>query len=181
MEFLDRVSAYPNRYVMTDENGNTSYIYLERADEPTVPGTPLNAETFEKMSGDILKQVLPLSGGTMTGPLRTGVQSINGVLMGGLYWDETGKVSITIPTKGDASSKWSMVICAVAPGSAYSAMYFASGQSAGVVDLEHKICGHEGMGIDLSIPSWGTIEAASSKWSHGWYIMNGMLADLNNK
>ena len=48
MEFIDRVSAYPNRYVMTDENGNTSYVYLERADEPTVVGTPLNAETFNK-------------------------------------------------------------------------------------------------------------------------------------
>lgn len=48
MKIIDRVSAYPNRYVITDENGNTSYVYLERADEPTVPGTPLNAETFNK-------------------------------------------------------------------------------------------------------------------------------------
>ena len=49
MEFIDRVSAYPNRYVMTDENGNTSHIYLERADEPTVPGTPLNAENMNTL------------------------------------------------------------------------------------------------------------------------------------
>ena len=49
MEFQDRVSAYPNRYLLTDENGNTSYVYLERADEPTVPGTPLNADTFNSL------------------------------------------------------------------------------------------------------------------------------------
>lgn len=50
MEFQDRVSAYPNRYLLTDENGNTSYVHLERADEPTVPGTPLNADTFNSLA-----------------------------------------------------------------------------------------------------------------------------------
>lgn len=52
MEFKDRVSAYPNRYAMTDENGNTSYVVLERADEPVVTGTPLNAETFNAAFGE---------------------------------------------------------------------------------------------------------------------------------
>ena len=42
MEFVDRVSAYPNRYLVTDENGNAYYAVLERADEPITPGTPLN-------------------------------------------------------------------------------------------------------------------------------------------
>lgn len=50
MEFIDRVSAYPNRYLLTNENGDTSYVYLERADEPTVVGTPLNADTFNSLS-----------------------------------------------------------------------------------------------------------------------------------
>ena len=49
MEFIDRTSAYPNRYLMTDENGNASYVVLERADEPITPGTPLNAETFNSL------------------------------------------------------------------------------------------------------------------------------------
>ena len=49
MEFEDRVSKYPNRYKMTDENDNVSMVYLERADEPVVPGTPLNAETFNSL------------------------------------------------------------------------------------------------------------------------------------
>lgn len=49
MEFVDRVSAYPNRYLLTDENGNAYYVVLEKADEPTTVGTPLNAETFNGM------------------------------------------------------------------------------------------------------------------------------------
>lgn len=50
MLFQDRISTLPNRYVMTDENGNISHVWLERADEPTIPGTPLNAETFNQMA-----------------------------------------------------------------------------------------------------------------------------------
>lgn len=49
MEFFDRVSAYPNRYIMTDESGKVQHVVLERADEPITPGTPLNAETFNAM------------------------------------------------------------------------------------------------------------------------------------
>lgn len=49
MEFVDRVSAYPNRYAMTDENGNTSYVILEKEDSPVVVGTPLNAENMNNL------------------------------------------------------------------------------------------------------------------------------------
>lgn len=49
MEFVDRKSTYPNRYTMTDENGNVSQVVLERADSPIVEGTPLNAETFNSL------------------------------------------------------------------------------------------------------------------------------------
>ena len=49
MEFIDRKSTYPNRYTMTDENGNVSLVTLERADEPVTEGTPLNAETFNAL------------------------------------------------------------------------------------------------------------------------------------
>lgn len=44
--FADRQSAYPNRYKVTRSDGTTEYITLERADEPTVVGTPLNASVF---------------------------------------------------------------------------------------------------------------------------------------
>ena len=53
MLFEDRVSTYPNRYAMTDENGNVSHVLLERADEPITTGTPLNAETFNGMAEEI--------------------------------------------------------------------------------------------------------------------------------
>lgn len=43
IKFVDRVSSYPNRYLMTAEDGTQSYITLERADEPTTVGTALNA------------------------------------------------------------------------------------------------------------------------------------------
>lgn len=49
MEFIDRVSAYPNRYKMTDEEGNVSHVVLERDDDPILEGTPLNAETFNSL------------------------------------------------------------------------------------------------------------------------------------
>ena len=179
MEFIDRVSAYPNRYVMTDENGNTSLVYLERADEPTVPGTPLNAETFDAMADAIKSASLPLSGGTMTGSMSMGGHAISGVHMGGLYWDDTGTVFINIPGNKEVSSKWAMVICAASPGEGNSSLFFVSGQSAGVVDKFYKICGYEGHGIGFSISSWGTLKVVTSKWSHGWYMVNGALDDLN--
>lgn len=47
--FVDRESAYPNKYLVTPESGNAYYIILERADEPVVVGTPLNAETFNNL------------------------------------------------------------------------------------------------------------------------------------
>lgn len=53
MEFVDRVSAYPGRYIMTTADGGVSYVVLERADEPTVAGTPLNAETFNGMLAEL--------------------------------------------------------------------------------------------------------------------------------
>lgn len=46
MTFVDRVSAYPGRYIMTTEDGSTAHVVLEKDDEPIVVGTPLNAETF---------------------------------------------------------------------------------------------------------------------------------------
>lgn len=46
--FEDRKSAYPNRYKITPLSGNSYYAFLERADEPSVVGTPLNAETFNE-------------------------------------------------------------------------------------------------------------------------------------
>ena len=70
VNFVDRKSAYPNRYKITKEDGSTEYITLERADEPTVAGTPLNAETFNTLVNDVDGK-LDKTGGTMTGILHS--------------------------------------------------------------------------------------------------------------
>ncbi len=53
ISFKDRVSAYPNRYLLTAEDGSTSYVVLERADEPIVAGTPLSAATFDQLLAEV--------------------------------------------------------------------------------------------------------------------------------
>jgi hypothetical protein len=78
--FTDRESAYPNRYLVTKENGATEFIVLERADEPVVVGTPLNAETFNALIEDMalatqvtdIKVVKNSDGITVTGTLKDG-------------------------------------------------------------------------------------------------------------
>ena len=42
----NRVPTKPGRIKLTDENGNVKYYYMERADEPTTEGTPLNKATL---------------------------------------------------------------------------------------------------------------------------------------
>lgn len=59
MAFIDRVPTQPNRYKLTRADGTIEYITLERADEPTVTGTPLNARN--------LNTLMSKSGGTFTG------------------------------------------------------------------------------------------------------------------
>lgn len=53
MVFVDRESAYPNRYLMTTESGESQYVIMERADEPVTPGTALNAETFNGLINEV--------------------------------------------------------------------------------------------------------------------------------
>lgn len=48
-QFVDRVSKYPNRYKITKSDGTTEYVTIDRADEATVAGTPLNATTFNNL------------------------------------------------------------------------------------------------------------------------------------
>ena len=67
MIFVDRESAYPNRYRVIPETGEAYYIVLERADEPVTPGTPLNAETFNGMRDEIEASRAPAGFGVGTG------------------------------------------------------------------------------------------------------------------
>lgn len=82
--FKDRQPKYPNRYKLTNANGESQFVTLERADEPTVEGTPLNAVT--------LNQLLPETGGTITGPLTIEDELVlNGSLV------RTDPLSIPVP------------------------------------------------------------------------------------
>lgn len=47
--FVDREATQPNRYLVTPENGEPYYVTLERADNPVVEGTALNAEILNQL------------------------------------------------------------------------------------------------------------------------------------
>ena len=49
LEFSDRVPQKPGRVKITPENGAAYYATMERADEPLIEGTPLNAKNFNEM------------------------------------------------------------------------------------------------------------------------------------
>lgn len=47
IQWVDRVATYPGRIRLTPENGDPAfYATMERADDPTVTGTPINAENL---------------------------------------------------------------------------------------------------------------------------------------
>ena len=66
MIFEDRSSIYPHRYLLTNVNGEKSYITLERADEPVVEGTPLNAETFNALVEECETLAAAMAGASRT-------------------------------------------------------------------------------------------------------------------
>lgn len=49
IQFVDRVPTYPGRIKFTKEDGTVIYGVWERADSPTVEGTPLNAANLNAM------------------------------------------------------------------------------------------------------------------------------------
>lgn len=53
IEVVDRVPTYPNRIRITREDGSTELVTWERADEPTVEGTPINKALFDSIKADI--------------------------------------------------------------------------------------------------------------------------------
>lgn len=61
-KFQDRVPTYPNRYKVTKGDGTSEHITLERADEPIVVGTALNANTFNTLISEIEEELRSSSG-----------------------------------------------------------------------------------------------------------------------
>lgn len=50
IHFEDRQAKYPNRWTMKKSDGTSEVVTLIRNDEPTVEGTPMNAETLNQLS-----------------------------------------------------------------------------------------------------------------------------------
>lgn len=49
MAFQDRQSRYPGRVKIEPESGEPFYATITRADNPTVPGTPVNAAALNQL------------------------------------------------------------------------------------------------------------------------------------
>lgn len=49
IKWVDRVPTNPNRMKITPENGSSYFATVERADNPTVTGTPVNAQNLNAM------------------------------------------------------------------------------------------------------------------------------------
>lgn len=52
IQVVDRVPTYPNRVKITKSDGTSEYVTWERADEPTVEGTPINKALFDSIAAD---------------------------------------------------------------------------------------------------------------------------------
>jgi hypothetical protein len=76
--FEDRKATKPNRYRVTPENGEAYYVTLERADEPEVVGTALNAEILNQLTL-LAESNLKQSGGTMAGAINMDGNAITGL------------------------------------------------------------------------------------------------------
>lgn len=57
MIWQDRVPTYANRYKITRSDGTTEYVTLERADEPSVEGTPLNAANLNALESAVASKM----------------------------------------------------------------------------------------------------------------------------
>jgi hypothetical protein len=53
IDVVDRVPTYPNRIKITHEDGTSEFVTWERADEPTVEGTPINKALFDSIKADL--------------------------------------------------------------------------------------------------------------------------------
>ena len=81
--WVDRVPTYPGKWKITRSDGSYEYVTMERADEPTVEGTPVNAANLNAIEAGIVVaqstatdassrayNCMPYGGGTFTGNVK---------------------------------------------------------------------------------------------------------------
>lgn len=73
IDVTNRAPAQPGRYKLTHANGSVEYVTLERADEPTNAGTPLNRDLFMKLQGMEASKTVFNADGSITATYGTGV------------------------------------------------------------------------------------------------------------
>lgn len=71
IEFKDRVAANPGRVKISPENGAPYYATMERADNPSEAGTPLNAATFNELIESLKSGSVAGTMGSMYGQYKT--------------------------------------------------------------------------------------------------------------
>nr|DAU90823.1 MAG TPA: hypothetical protein [Caudoviricetes sp.] len=119
--FLDRVSQYPGRVILTPVAGQPDTYTMTRADSPTVEGTPLDKATFDsivqsrltgryyKLQG--IKTALSSQTGITANPIpQTGWTGNTGQKISGGYEieanDANGNNSVERAFDGDTSTYW---------------------------------------------------------------------------
>lgn len=104
MNFVDRRSTNPGKHKATWENGDVSYFTLERADNPIVSGTPLNAATFNAMVNELRANSDArnlLDNSNFAAPVN---QRGSAIYVGGAYtidrWYTTSKLDVEVVSGG---------------------------------------------------------------------------------
>ena len=78
VDVIDRVPTQPGRVKITHADGSSEYVTIERADAPTVEGTPINRALFQGAApagcgtGEVLRNSAPVTN-PMDISLKTGV------------------------------------------------------------------------------------------------------------
>jgi hypothetical protein len=100
-QFVDRQSLYPNRFKITRADGTAEYVTLERADEPTVEGTLLNAAVFNDLVDELAStksEVIPMTrGGTGA---TNGANGLKNLFAAGATVLSTNQYGDTLPNPG---------------------------------------------------------------------------------
>lgn len=142
--FINRISKYPNKYKVTKEDGTSYYVTLERADEPTQEGTPLNAA--------ILNQLATL----------TDVKKLPNMYLWKQYEGDPSKYTQTEVTQQSVSSRLDMSYAPDFTDVIYSDAFNASN---GILTLTNE--------VTISTPTVSELDAVKGKFVGGSKIKGG--------
>lgn len=122
---------------------------------------------------------LPLSGGTMTGPIvfanqniAGGVRGVQGARIGGFRFDNNATYKIPL-----SQGKWSVLV-GVYKNGGYCSLYFLAGGNGENINQQFKLAASERGELGFSLANSELTVTCDTLWSVGWYITNSEHADL---